>query len=507
MKKLTLTILILLLSTAVCSGMEYTQEKLFEKLRGADSPEKATEVFTDYIKNMPDLDTAHRIYEMWASGDAAAADTFMAAMRTDPAMAGRLKYFEGAAIDGLLERRDYARKLIAADTDLFEAYALLFDLYTRWLFQEPLGDIAPQGSVTEKDLEALETGFSDDNLKMVRIRDWKDAGKHLYLVYKYMAYYAVYKNHPDDAYTYMKEGDALNADWIDYSHLAVQAVRNRELDAADAYINRYVEFYISHGVLKEENRAEMKDSLLTYALVYGRAYDAAIERIQTRPGYLDDAEALQQLADIYARKNAPDKVFEYLNMSVDKGFSDVDSLKTDPVFEPFRSDDRWTALITRVTEKWEAGEKERAKQAVAQKIEKDAPDWELKTPEGKTYKLSDFRGKKVVVLDFWATWCGPCMMAMPELDAWCKKEKPDAVEVFSINTWERKPEDAKKLFKDRKFAMILLMDGDKTAQEYGVRGIPYICVIDKNGKIRYEMKGFSKELEQNLTYWVKDLLQ
>ena len=99
------------------------------------------------------------------------------------------------------------------------------------------------------------------------------------------------------------------------------------------------------------------------------------------------------------------------------------------------------------------------------------------------------------------------MKAMPALDSWCKKHKPDDVEVFSINTWERNQDKAKKLFTDKKFAMHLLMDGDTAAKAYGVSGIPYICVIGKDGKIHYEVNGFSPDLEKNLTYWVQDLLK
>ena len=55
--------------------------------------------------------------------------------------------------------------------------------------------------------------------------------------------------------------------------------------------------------------------------------------------------------------------------------------------------------------------------------------------------------------------------------------------------------------------MRLLLNGDAAGTAYGVQGIPYMCVVDKEGKIRYESKGYSPALKMNLTYWVNDLLQ
>jgi len=505
MKLIFTTMLLITLVIPFCLADDYSEDALFTKLRTVKSQEEADGLFTDFVQNAPDLEFAHKLYSMWTKRSPEAASAAFETLKKDPEAAGRLRYFEGASLDGEIAKIEFARKAIAANKDDFEAYALMFDVYTATIFKKSLGRM--QGGVSDDVMNKLDAGFSPDNANMVRIREWKKAGEHLLLTTKYMAYYAVYKNHPDDAYKYFKEADELGAGWLDYSHLAIQAVRNKKLEEAESYIDKYVDVWVRRGAVKENGRKDMTESLILTSLINGRAYDEAIARIKLDENYAKNPDAMYNLAAIHARKKANKEVFKCLEGAIENGFDNVSQLNEDPDFKLIREQPEWSQLIKKVEAKWEEGAAEREKIALKMKIDKPAADWELKDPSGKTYKLSDYKNKKVVVLDFWATWCNPCMMAMPELDKWCKNSKPADVEVFSINTWERKTDAAKKLFVDRKFAMKLLMNGDTTAKNYGVTGIPYICVIGKDGKIRYEVKGFSPDLEKNLTIWVKDLLK
>ncbi len=130
--------------------------------------------------------------------------------------------------------------------------------------------------------------------------------------------------------------------------------------------------------------------------------------------------------------------------------------------------------------------------------------WELPDANGNMVKLADQKGS-IVILDFWATWCSPCQRAMPVLDNWMKKKMPAGVKVYSINVWEREPEQAKALFATKAFAMTLLMGTNDLAQSYDFDGIPFICVIDAEGKIRFEEKGFTDDLDEKLDTWVNAL--
>lgn len=136
-----------------------------------------------------------------------------------------------------------------------------------------------------------------------------------------------------------------------------------------------------------------------------------------------------------------------------------------------------------------------------------APDFELQSGEGKTVKLSDLRGN-VVLLDFWATWCGPCKMAMPGIQELHEHFKDQKVKILGISTWERgnKVEGPIKYMKDQKFTYGLLVEGDEVATAYKVRGIPTFYLIDKKGKIAHVAVGFDPEGEQKIQKLIEDLL-
>ncbi|MFZ9879787.1 MAG: TlpA family protein disulfide reductase [Phycisphaerales bacterium] len=111
-----------------------------------------------------------------------------------------------------------------------------------------------------------------------------------------------------------------------------------------------------------------------------------------------------------------------------------------------------------------------------------APDFALKDLAGAEVTLASLKGK-VVLLDFWATWCGPCKMAMPTIQKLHDEYKDKGVVVLGVNTWEQQPDAAKKYMEQKKFTYGCLLSGDALAEAYGVPGIPALVVIGKDGKV------------------------
>ncbi|MFH0735460.1 MAG: TlpA disulfide reductase family protein [bacterium] len=156
-------------------------------------------------------------------------------------------------------------------------------------------------------------------------------------------------------------------------------------------------------------------------------------------------------------------------------------------------------------EKYFAGLKAAANAELLEKIKKDlvnlpAPDFTLLDVNGKTVTLNEFKGK-VVILDFWATWCGPCMSSFPGMKTVVEKYAKDPnVVVLFVNSWENvenKLQNAKDFLAKTKYPFRVLMDEkNKVVESFKITGIPTKIFIDKTGKVRFKSVGFGGNADE-----------
>lgn len=161
------------------------------------------------------------------------------------------------------------------------------------------------------------------------------------------------------------------------------------------------------------------------------------------------------------------------------------------------------AYIAGLTKRLVAKEKE---DAVKSMLKQKAPDFVVTDQNGKTVSLADYKGK-TIVLDFWATWCGPCKASLPAMQNVVNKYKNDPnVKFLFIHTWEKVADptaDAKKYLADNHYELPLFMDlkdpatkVNKAVAAFGVKGIPAKFIIDGNGFIRFNVSGFGGATEK-----------
>ena len=140
----------------------------------------------------------------------------------------------------------------------------------------------------------------------------------------------------------------------------------------------------------------------------------------------------------------------------------------------------------------------------AQMTKNPAPAFSLYDTDGKLVTLSSLKGK-VIVLDFWATWCVPCLASFPAMQQVSEKYKADKEVVFLyVNTLER-DKDVKswiaKFKKEHHYSFRVLLDKNvQVVMAYKSTGLPTKVIIDKNGMIRFTTAGFSGD-----SYLVKEL--
>ncbi len=120
------------------------------------------------------------------------------------------------------------------------------------------------------------------------------------------------------------------------------------------------------------------------------------------------------------------------------------------------------------------------------KVGETAPDWQLISASGEAHSLSSYRGK-VVVMDFWATWCLPCATVMPQMQKLQQKFANKGVVVFGVNSWENG--DAGGFMTKKGYSYGLLLNGERIAAAYKVTTLPVVYIVGLDGKIIYCHEG------------------
>ena len=135
-----------------------------------------------------------------------------------------------------------------------------------------------------------------------------------------------------------------------------------------------------------------------------------------------------------------------------------------------------------------------------------APNFTLKSLSGKNIKLSELTGN-VVLINFWASWCGPCRQEMPFLNAIHNKYKPLGFTVLGVNV-EEQVANAKSFISERPVGFPILLDSkNRVSKLYKVIAMPTTVVIDRDGKIRFIHLGYQAGDEAKYRKMVKTLVR
>ena len=138
-------------------------------------------------------------------------------------------------------------------------------------------------------------------------------------------------------------------------------------------------------------------------------------------------------------------------------------------------------------------------------VGKPAPDFELATLDGKKFHLAESKGK-VVLLDFWATWCGPCLQAMPQVEAVAKEFEAQGVQLVAVNLQEEPKQIAAMLERHKMHPAVALDRDGVVAEKYAANAIPQTVIIDRSGKVARLFVGGGPHLGDQLREALKAVL-
>jgi len=134
-----------------------------------------------------------------------------------------------------------------------------------------------------------------------------------------------------------------------------------------------------------------------------------------------------------------------------------------------------------------------------------APNFMVRTTTGQQVSLDDYHGR-VLVLDFFASWCQPCRMSIPHLVEMNRKYGPQGLQVLGLSADEDGERAVKAFAEKNRITYPVALAGETTLVDYGVRRIPVMFVIDKKGRVAEIFRGFTDEVGRSTEQLVKKLL-
>ena len=135
-----------------------------------------------------------------------------------------------------------------------------------------------------------------------------------------------------------------------------------------------------------------------------------------------------------------------------------------------------------------------------------APDFTLKSLEGKNLRLAEQRGN-VVLVNFWASWCGPCKQEMPHLNKLYDKYRAAGFTMLGVNV-DEDPRTAIGAASKLAVRVPVLFDADKVVSKlYDLQSMPATVLIDRDGRVRYLHRGYREGLEESYDKQIRELVK
>jgi thiol-disulfide isomerase/thioredoxin len=308
--------------------------------------------------------------------------------------------------------------------------------------------------------------------------------------------------------------DKLRADFWKgnaYSGLAGTFRKNGDLANAEIYARKAMENAFSYMDGKKGDSGAAKFSASGYPSLTSTYADILFERKKYNEALKYSEIAFKNTTSLNPRLN-----YRYAQILMGLNRNQEAYEKLEPVIKSGRATPEMVAVFKTLYRRVKGSEagfdtyaaairksylENLSKTLTHDKVNEQAPGFTLTDLNGKQVSLQELKGK-VVVLDFWATWCGPCKASFPAMQMAVNKYKSDPnVKFLFIHTWERGTEtptkDAADYIKSKKYTFDVLMDlkdaqtkENKVVSSYKVNGIPAKFIIDPQGNIRFKLTGF-----------------
>lgn len=464
------------------------------KVRQTQSAEEALPIIQQYRDKLTDLEDLRVLQNYWMESDRPGCLAYFTAKHEAEPDKPEYHYLMLRVYDNPLRQYLGSRELLDKAPQFYWAYRIFCTSFSQLHVDPQITDEARAALLQnrEHDLHLLQRGSAqfpaDEYLNIAfyhYYRDLNDAPRAESYLLRLQDPQAIETNY-ELIMDFVKSSKRVKAFEVLFPKMLSNAIANGDIPATDS-LSIFQYNYI--------------DTLYKIA-----DWDRLFAYFETNPDLKTMDDTLPTRIEMLIGRGDYETALNLLEGAMAKDIVTYPEALETESYLPLRDLPRYDEVMRQAAANWEASLAQRRSAAIARRVSKPAPLWSLPDKTGKLVNLEDLRGQ-IVILDFWATWCNPCLKTMPVLDAWYRKNNAKDLNVFSINVWDKStpPSEIIGFMESGGYSMTLLLGNDELPKAYGFDGIPYICVIDKQGKIAYEHSGYSKDLPELLNFWVEDL--
>ncbi|MDP3113772.1 MAG: TlpA disulfide reductase family protein [Candidatus Cloacimonadaceae bacterium] len=493
MNKLFVSILL----SAIMLSVAFAQSPAAEfkqKMMAADTEAKALALIHEYLPKLSDLEDLRALQNYWMRLDANACRAFFARKHREEPESPAYNYLYLRNHEENSVQLSGSRSLIAQAPEFYWAYRLFYSTYAQIMINED-----EKAALTEDlnrhrstDLALMQDGLgrfpADDYALLALFHYFNHAKDHSraesYLIQ--LRDIGALETNFNLMLQFIKESKRIRAFEILFPRMLSSAVANRKIPAADSIrvYNNYLMFVYQSASL----------------------WDELESWLNANPEYLNSDSTILIRIELAIVRKQYDAAMNLIDLALATNSVTVDDLVDHERYAPLRERPNWDIYVKTARANEDIAKAQRRVETIAKRISKPSPDWELPDEKGNIVKLNDLKGTPIL-LYFWATWCTPCRTDMPLIESWMKTFTMDRIKVFAVNTWENDSPKAVAYMKENRLSMPLLFGNNDLMTAFNISGIPYICAIDKDGKIAFEERGFGDFMPEKLTVWMEELLK
>ncbi len=491
-KTLLLTLLLALAALPLLAGP--LADELERTLSTAQNFDQAMLVITDFRSRITELEDLRVLQNYWMQVDPAGCREWFASQRLLHPGQPDYEYLWLRGQSSPAVQLEGGRRLIQAQPDFYWGYRLFSNTYSQ-LLQDPAAPdslkadvIAQLSSDRDLLLQGLQNWPQDDYLRLALFHHHASQGDNDQAELQLLALHepAAIEANFRHVFEFIAATGRVRPFEVLFPRVVSSTIARGELDAADSLA--YYQFYYLEALDRAKDWGKMRDYL------------------ELNPGLKTNDDTLRHRLLMHLGLNEPETALNLLEGALAAGVITYPEALENPDYAPLKELPRYPGMMDLAAQNWAQAKAERKAKIISEKLSRPAPLWELPDPDGQLTRLEDLRGK-IVILDFWALWCSPCLKTLPKLNSWLDRNASDDLVLISINVWESPSEIPRAIdhFATHNYGMKLLLGDNELPRAYGFSGIPWLCAIDRDGNIAFTQSGFSPDLEEALDVWVEEL--